>query len=326
MTNIGALLFILALGLLIPALILYPPNPQFAVGGALEDTRVIGEDFPKRLIDPLGDRHWLTKPPRRIASANLASDEILTELVSLERLVSVSYLVDDPGISNAAGHYPKAIPRNHGRIEELVAASPDLVILSPHSDALTVRRLLRMGVPVARFTTLGGLAGVRENIRTLGAIVGEKARAEALIERIYSRVANIGDRIIGQPPPRVLFYNLNGSTGGPNSLTDEMIGLAGGYNVIRDTAITGYRRITPELAIALQPEILILDDWFGSGHSARELLGADPAWQQVPAIRNRQIHPLRGAWVTTGSQYCVAGIEAIAKILHPGRFGITGRL
>ena len=41
------------------------------------------------------------------------------------------------------GRYPVTIPRNHGGIEELLAFEPDLVILSPHGDAMMVRRLFR---------------------------------------------------------------------------------------------------------------------------------------------------------------------------------------
>jgi len=44
--------------------------------------------------------------PRRIVSLTLATDEILLDLVPVERIAGVTNLVDDPEIPHAAGSYP----------------------------------------------------------------------------------------------------------------------------------------------------------------------------------------------------------------------------
>ncbi|MBK1700091.1 hypothetical protein CKO22_03940 [Thiococcus pfennigii] len=208
----------------------------------------------------------------------------------------------------------------------LVAAPrPDLVIVSTLSDAVAVRLLLRTGVAVARFAAFDSFAEVIANIETLGAILGTEPRAAALVADLRRRLADVARQVAGRPAPRVLFYSRSGSTGGPGSLTDEMIALAGGYNVIRDTGITGHRRVTPELAIALQPEVIIVSDWSGSGAGEVDWLRDAPAWRQVPAVRDGRLHALRGAWVTSGSQFRVAGVEALARLLHPEVFADAAR-
>jgi iron complex transport system substrate-binding protein len=301
--------------------LLHPPNAAFVAGGKLGGTQVVGDGFPKRLIDPLGREHLLEAPPRRIASVILAGDEMLANLVPAQRVVGVTFLVDKAGISNVVGHYPEAIPRLRAEIEAILALRPDLVLVSTHSDALGVRLLLGAGVAVARFAAFDSFAEVAGNLHILGEILGEEERARAVVEDMERRLSAVRIQVAALPRPRVLYYSLSGSTGGPGTLTDEMIQLAGGYNVIRDTGIIGYRRITPELAISLQPDFVVLNDWSGAGGtSVAELLRNDPAWQQVPAIRDGNVHALRGAWMTSGSQFRVAGVEALARLFHPEAF------
>lgn len=299
----------------------HPPTAALIGHGGMAGTRIIGEGFPKRLIDPLGRAHLLPSPPRRIASVILAGDEMLADLVPTEHVVGVTYLVDDAGISNVAKHYPDDIPRIRTEIEALLALRPDLAVLSTHSDAVGVRMLMASGVAVVRLATFDSFTGVAENLRLLGEILGVPSRAQAVIADIEQRLAVVAEQVAGRPRPRVLYYDLSGSTGGPGTLTDEMIQLAGGHNLIRETGIRGHSRITRELAIALQPDILIHSDWAGSGASSpAEALRNDPAWQAVPAVREGRVYALPGAWVTCGSQYRVAGVEALARLFHPEAF------
>ena len=64
-------------------------------------------------------------PPRRVASLNLSSDEILVEILPPERLVSVTRWADAPGTSNVVGRVPAAAYRfQKADMEQLVALAP----------------------------------------------------------------------------------------------------------------------------------------------------------------------------------------------------------
>lgn len=310
------------LALLAVALWAYlPPNAVFVAGGGLGGTQVIGAGFPKRLIDPAGREHLLEAPPRRIVSAILAGDEMLAELVPVERVVGVSNLVDDASISNVAGHYPPGIARVRADAEVLLALQPDLVLVSTYSDAAAVRMLLAAGVAVVRVAAFDSFDEAAASLRLLGEILGVPMRANAAVDEMERRLAEVAAQVAGRTRPKTLYYSRGGSTGGPGTLTDEMIQRAGGYNLIRETGITGHRQITRELAIALQPEVIILSDWSGGGGSAvADELRNSPAWQAAPAVRNGNVYALPGGWVTSGSQFRVAGVEALARRLHPEAF------
>ncbi len=302
---------------------------RFVAGGRLGATRVLASDangdaFPKVLVDPIGREIRLARPPRRIVSAVLSGDEMLAGLTDTERVLGVTYLADDAGISGVAGHYPGSTARNHGKIEELLALEPDLVVVEGYSDAATVRLLLRGGIAVVRFVDSNGFAAIEQNILTLGAAIGEGGRAAALVQDMRDRIDAVGERVRGRVRPRVLYLTPDGSTVGPGSLIDEMIELAGGYNVTRDTGLHEYGRLSTELAIALQPDVLLLSGWQTvAGASAWPPLD-DPIWQRVPAVVSGQVHRVHGAWLSSVSQTSVRGVEVIASLLHPAAFAGTG--
>ncbi|MGB5736940.1 MAG: ABC transporter substrate-binding protein, partial [Thiohalocapsa sp.] len=227
---------------------------------------------------------------------------------------------DNASLSAAAGAYPEAIHRNHGRIEELLALQPDLAVVASYNDAMTVRLLLRSGVAVVRLADAASFQGIGAAIRTLGAALGESALAETLVTDMQQRLDAVRQRVAGQPSPRVLYYALGGFTAGKGSLVDEMITVAGGHNVARDAGVSAHGRISAELAIALQPDVLLVSGWQDGQAPAEAVLSGQAAWRQVPAIRDGRVHVVSGAWLTSVSQDSVRGVEVIAELLHPDAF------
>jgi iron complex transport system substrate-binding protein len=300
------------------------PDGRFVVDSPLFETRVSGETFPKRLIDPVGREQVLASAPRRIASAVLAGDEMLAALVDTERVVSVTFFADNPAISAAAGVFSDAIHRNHGGIEELLSLQPDLAVVAGYSNATTVRLLLRSGIAIVRLSDANSFAAVASAIETLAAAVGEPLQGAAIIADMRARIRAVQRAVAERPRPRVLYYALGGFTVGEGSLIDEMIALAGGQNVAREAGVSAHGRISAELAIALQPEVLLVSGWQDGQLPVQSMLSEQPGWRHVPAVRSGRVHALSGAWLTSVSQESVRGVEAIARRLHPDVFPYAG--
>ena len=206
-------------------------------------TQVVGHDFPKRLIDPSGVPQTLAEPPSRILSGVLASDEILTALVTPERLAGVTYLVDEPGLSEVAKRLPPDLPRLHGEAETILALQPDLVVLASYTRAATIRLLASAGVPVVRFQWYRSFADIMNSIRMLAAAVGADDNGARLIANMQLRIAEVKTRTQGLTRPRVLYYGGGGYSAGRDTLIDAMITLAGGHNVARDVNLQGQGRL-----------------------------------------------------------------------------------
>ena len=191
-------------------------------------TQVVGQDFPKRLIDPTGIPQTLAAPPKRILSGVLASDEILTVLVPPDRLAAVTYLVDEPGLSDVAKLLPPELPRIHAEAETMLALRPDLVVLASYTRATTVRLLVAAGIPVVRFQWYRSFADIMDSIRMLAAAVGADDNGARLVDDVRRRIADVEERARGLPRPRVLYYGGGGYSAGEDTLIDAMITLAGG--------------------------------------------------------------------------------------------------
>lgn len=83
------------------------------------------------VVDSTGTKMHFTKKPERIVSLTISTDEILLELVAVERIAALTYLVDDPGISNAVEKSKKVSARLDGNsAEAILALKPDLVIVA----------------------------------------------------------------------------------------------------------------------------------------------------------------------------------------------------
>lgn len=63
--GVPSLLLALGAAMSLVYLVLNPPSKAFIAGGQIAGTQIVGEGFPKRLIDPLGREHRLVAPPRR---------------------------------------------------------------------------------------------------------------------------------------------------------------------------------------------------------------------------------------------------------------------
>ena len=286
-------------------------------------TQVVGQDFPKRLIDPSGTPQMLAGPPRRILSAVLASDEILTALVPPERLAGVTYLVDEPGVSDVAKLLPPGLPRIHAEAETILALRPDLVVLASYTRATAVRLLVAAGVPVMRFQWYRSFVDIMNSIRMLAAAVGADDNGARLVDDMRQRIAEVEGRTQGLARPRVLYYGGGGYSAGEDTLIDAMITLAGGHNVARDLGLRGQGRLPLEIVVSLRPEVILISEWERStgGNGAAAFLH-HPVWADVPAVREGRVYGIKGAWLSSVSHYSVKALEAIARVLHPEAFAL----
>ncbi len=296
-------------------------RPAMLGARALSTTRIEGESFPKTLIDPVGYRHVLERPPQRIVSTVLAADEFLAELVDPARVTGVTYLVDDKHMSGAYGVFPASIRRVGVGVEEVLSLEPDLVIVAPYTRAATVRLLVGAGVPVLRLGTLGSFAEVEANLGLVASALGEEQRAHKSIDSIHRRVTAVEEKVAGLERPRVLVWGRSGFAKGVDTLMDEVIESAGGTNVMRETGLHGPAKISIEFAIGLEPDIILMEGGSRDGvtDAATELL-SDPIWSEVPAVRAGKVFEHNDPWSSSVTQYRVYDLEKVAMLIHPEAF------
>ena len=231
--------------------------------------------------------------PLRVASLNLCTDEYLLLLARPERVVSVSYLSQDPLESRlwrTARHYRG----NRGSIEDVLTARPDLVLTmggGGRATALLAGRLHMRSIDLPNPTNLGGVAA---NIRTVATALGTPRRADSWILRL--------NRLEASSPAvatDAVWVSGGGQSLAANSLGAQWLRLAG----YRQRPLTG-GRLTLEAMLRNPPKVLIRSNYRAGQMSAGE------RWLDNPIIRHSPSRKI----VTDGRPWTCMGPLMISEI------------
>jgi len=275
--------------------------------------------FPKAIRGPAGEERILARPPRRIASVYLGADELLAALVTPDRMVGVSAYVDDPSSSNCHDAYSPSVPRLRADPEPIIALAPDIVFVANITAADSLRLLIGAGLAVMRWSRFDSFADVLDEIKVMGAAVGEEARAAELAGGITGLLGDIERRIAGVRPVRVLYYDPPTYTMGRGTLIDEILTRAGGVNAVNDLGMVGPGEIGLETVFALEPDAIVMPN-YADNASALRALGGDAIWRRVPAVRAGRVYEIPGSWIATVSHHAARGLSRVARVLHPEAF------
>jgi cobalamin transport system substrate-binding protein len=256
-----------------------------------------------------------TGAPRRVASLNLTSDEILVEILPLDRLVGVTRWADDPETSNVAGRIPSSVYRfPKADMERLVALRPDLVIVSEYHDADFLRLFDKSGLRYHRMSGLDSLPGIRTAILDLGKAVGASQGAEKLVARFDATLQDVSRRLAGAPRPRVLYW-ANPHTAGRGSAYGALIECAGATNVGAELGLSGIVPLSAERAFQADPDYVLVGGW---EHSQAALL-EHPLLKQLRAVREGKVVEMPTALLVTLSHHAADSCRWLASALHPDR-------
>ncbi len=283
----------------------------------------------KRVLLPLlflllwtGSASAAETKPQRIVSLTLGTDEILLSLVPSKRILAVTAYALDPNISNVP-ELAKTIPNamREASVEVIVALQPDLILAASYTSPDVLTQLKEIGMPILILAHFSSIEGIKTNIRALGQAVHENEGAEALIAQMEKRLRAVEKAIASSPDrPGLLSYDLDGWTAGRDTTFDEIVRHAGGRNLAAEAGLKGHPKISLEKVVALDPEILILNQWHLDKTDRNDRLLSHPALQSVSALKKGQVFEIPGKELTAVSHFIVKGVEEMARKLHPARF------
>lgn len=261
--------------------------------------------------------------PQRIVSLSISTDEILLDLVDSKRIVALSKLADDPGISNIATQAQNIQGRATGESAELLLAlNPDVLLVPDFTKAETIQALRDMQLKVYVYKTPHDITSVRKCISNLGMVVGENERAQKLIDKMDKRLQEIS-QAIGQPSQEksVIFMRDNGGAYySPQSSFNEICRYAKVRNALTGLHYDKPMDISQEEVIRLNPDAFLLSDWNYDGkhdaNIAKKALLDNPSYQSTKAIQNKEIYILPSAHLLAVSQYTVEAVADLARVAY----------
>ncbi len=259
--------------------------------------------------------------PSRIVSTSPSITETLFALQLGDRVVGVSTYCRYPAQVLSlpkVGTFLKPEP------ETIVRLGPDLVYVhaGPHAAA---SQLAAIGL---RTAVVGGgsLPGVFSTIRQISAAAGVPERGDGLVREIRSALDRVRAAVAGRPARRVLVIvgrrpdALTDMVAvGPGSYLHDLIGIAGGENVMGSVKFE-YPRISMEAVISLKPDVIIdVGEAGPAADSERRRQVAASLWAKqrlVAAVRTGGVHAVNDeAFVVPGPR--VVGVaRAMAAWFH----------
>ncbi len=233
------------------------------------------------------------QPAARWISAGGALSEWIVELGGADRLVAVD---------TTSRHLPQlqALPvigyQRQLAAEGILALAPDVLLGTEEMGPLPVLEQLRnAGVAVEIMPATAQLGVLQANLRRMGELLGQPAHAAAVAEQYAARLQQQQSSVDKlkklQPAPGVLL--LLGHAGasplaaGRESLGDWLIERAGGRNL---AGHQGYKALSVEALVALDPEVLLVADRSVQGEAAlTALLQQNPALASTRAVRDGRV-------------------------------------
>jgi iron complex transport system substrate-binding protein len=213
-----------------------------------------GCSFPVNMTDATGTTVQLDEQPDRVTTTNPSAAQTMWEIGGWEQVVGHSqyaaYLTDDQR-TNVSAEFGVSV-------ERVAGTNPDLVI-APNSSAGDIEGLRNAGLTVYHLSDPTEIEDIRDATRTVGRLTGNcEGAAETnawMMENVYAvenRTATVSSR-------KSVLYPLGGGyVAGNSTFINSVINIAGGDNAAGN--YTGYPELNDEIIVALDPEVLILND------------------------------------------------------------------
>lgn len=212
--------------------------------------------------------------PRRVASLNLCTDELVLMLASPDRIVSVTHLAQQEAetpLWRQAARYA----RNDGSLLSVVALRPDLVVTMGGGGRDRTRIAERLGIPTVDLPFAQSLGDVVEGIRRLAVALGRPEAGTALLRRMTALMRSA-------PAARrdTIWLGGGGRTVSAAGLEAQWMALAG----MRQRPMQG-DRVSLETLLVRPPAILLRSDYRQGQYSAGQRWLAHPLARHLRAGR-----------------------------------------
>jgi iron complex transport system substrate-binding protein len=218
--------------------------------------------------------------PSRIVSLNLCVDQLALAVADPANVASVTWLATDPA-SSVMAEVAKRVRRiNYGFAEEILPLAPDLVLAGQFTTPFTVQTLRRVGFNVEVLKLPATLDDLRAQIRLVGDLVQERARAEDVIAALDARLAAAAAPA-GTRAPRAAIFQPGGFTAGRGSFEHELLRAAGLANVANERRIEFYGYLSLEEVLMLRPDLVVSPGYVPGRPSIAEQVLAHPALRKA---------------------------------------------
>jgi iron complex transport system substrate-binding protein len=231
--------------------------------------------------------------PQRIVCLTEETTEWLYLLGEDARIVGISGYTVRP--RRARQEKPRVSAFLNGKIDQIVALKPDLVIGFSDMQAALADQLIRAGLNVF-ITNQRSVDEIFATLRLVAGLVGAHDKAEAWIAQCQAEHARIQAVAAAWPRrPRVYFEEWDTPMISAIHWVSQVMGMAGGDDVFPELAVQSMGRdrvIADVLEPARRAPDIIVGSWCGKKFRP-EKVAAREGWASVPAVAHQRLYEIK---------------------------------
>lgn len=215
--------------------------------------------------------------------------------------------------------------------EQIAPLNPDLVMMKAYLKEQLGDQIEKLGIKVV-YLDLETPEQINKDIQTLGQIFGNKTRADqlnTLYDQAKTKVTDVTGGIADEAKPSVLVL-MYSDKGGEIAFSfptvkffqTQMVEMAGGLPVWKDTPADGWTVVTIEQIAAWNPDAVFVIHYQGKAVEAVEKLKTDANWMLLDAVKNDRLYPFPldfQSWDQPDTRWTL-GLAWMAARLHPDLF------
>lgn len=270
------------------------------------------------VVDRLKREVQFQSVPQRIVSLAPATTELIFAIGAGSQLVGVTkncnYPVAAQSLTQVGGGTLQSLSR-----EKIVSLQPDLVLCNwdnhqPMLETLDQFNIPALAIGPESFTELFAEATM------LGKVTGHSREADELVRRMQQRLNALTTLVKSISPAerKSMFYEVWDDplmTAGPSTFIGEVFQLAGLLNIFSD-ATTNYPKVSDELVVARDPEIIFAPSTHASEVSVEKLLQRQ-GWSDITAIRERQVYIINGDHISRCGPRLLDALDEVIRRAYP---------
>ena len=268
-----------------------------------------------------GVRVAVPEHPNRILALSSASDTILLGLVEPNRLVGINKLstYEEYSLEAKRAKLVKPVMSSYP-LEKVIALDPDLVIAPDYTSADVIEGLRHMDIPTVVVPTGTTVESVIKNVTDIAHIVGEDEKGqfyEQKIRRELAEMKRLSESIAPEERKSVLFVSSMDGYTGTDSLFDDMCKYMSIYNAPNLLGLPPRTPFGDERVLAMDPDYIFIPSYKGMDKNLASRYLDNPAFQNMPAIRENRVKALPAAYLYTMNQHIGEAMLAIMHTVYP---------
>ncbi|QND55043.1 ABC transporter substrate-binding protein (plasmid) [Phyllobacterium sp. 628] len=246
-------------------------------------------------------------PPQRVVSINLCTDQLAMLLAADGQLYSVSHLASDETVSVLAKQAGEFVT-NHGLAEEIFLMKPDMILSGTYTTRATIDILKRLGFRVEEFAPEFSFDDIRKNVRRMGSLLGQNAKAEQLLRDMDATLAGIGPK--APDAPTIALYYANQLTSGSGTLAGDVVNHAGLNNMGEKLGLQGTQKLPLEQLVMAKPDLIAVHNAYAAPALAYEAQ-VHPAFRA--ALQGKSLIDISDKYWICGAPFTADAVKLLSE-------------